>query len=216
MRQTKQGNLLDHEYDGIQEFDNPTPGWWHGIFWLTILCSFLYVNFWHYSDFSWSVHDSLSAEQTAYYEKLFGEIGELEPTEETLMALQNEPKWLKVGQAVYQGNCTACHGPDGGGINGPNLADERWINVKKLGDVYTTITNGVVIKGMPAWQNRLNDNQRIVVAAYVASLRGTKPKSPREGEGEPVAPWPKVEHGLPTKDGAAKQAANESRFDERG
>ena len=26
--------ILDHEYDGIQEFDNPTPGWWHFLFFL--------------------------------------------------------------------------------------------------------------------------------------------------------------------------------------
>ena len=31
--------LLDHEYDGIQEYDNPCPGWWHAIFWLTVLFS---------------------------------------------------------------------------------------------------------------------------------------------------------------------------------
>ena len=31
--------LLDHEYDGIQEYDNPCPGWWHAIFLLTVLFS---------------------------------------------------------------------------------------------------------------------------------------------------------------------------------
>ena len=25
-------NLTDHEYDGIREYDNPCPTWWHMIF----------------------------------------------------------------------------------------------------------------------------------------------------------------------------------------
>ena len=37
--------LLDHEYDGIQEYDNPCPGWWHAIFWLTVLFSAAYFLF---------------------------------------------------------------------------------------------------------------------------------------------------------------------------
>ena len=30
---------MDHCYDGIQEYDNPTPGWWWMLFWVTILFS---------------------------------------------------------------------------------------------------------------------------------------------------------------------------------
>ena len=39
--------LLDHEYDGIQEYDNPCPGWWHAIFLLTVLFSVVYFLFFH-------------------------------------------------------------------------------------------------------------------------------------------------------------------------
>lgn len=34
--------LLDHSYDGIQEYDNPMPRWWLYIFWGTVLWSVLY------------------------------------------------------------------------------------------------------------------------------------------------------------------------------
>jgi cbb3-type cytochrome c oxidase subunit III len=34
--------LLDHNYDGIQEFDNPMPRWWVYLFWATIVFSVLY------------------------------------------------------------------------------------------------------------------------------------------------------------------------------
>ncbi|HET9929555.1 MAG TPA: cbb3-type cytochrome c oxidase N-terminal domain-containing protein, partial [Polyangiaceae bacterium] len=26
-------SVLDHEYDGIREYDNPLPRWWVNIFW---------------------------------------------------------------------------------------------------------------------------------------------------------------------------------------
>ena len=29
--------ILDHAYDGIQEFDNPLPGWWRMIFYGSII-----------------------------------------------------------------------------------------------------------------------------------------------------------------------------------
>ena len=37
-----QDHLLEHSYDGIQEFDNPMPRWWVYIFWATIIFSVLY------------------------------------------------------------------------------------------------------------------------------------------------------------------------------
>ena len=40
-------NLTDHEYDGIREYDNPCPTWWHMIFFGTAVFSVLYFVFFH-------------------------------------------------------------------------------------------------------------------------------------------------------------------------
>ena len=29
--------LKDHSYDGIQEYDNPLPGWWTFLLWASII-----------------------------------------------------------------------------------------------------------------------------------------------------------------------------------
>jgi cytochrome c oxidase cbb3-type subunit 3 len=34
---SQEAELLDHECDGIREYDNPMPAWWTGIFWISIL-----------------------------------------------------------------------------------------------------------------------------------------------------------------------------------
>lgn len=39
--------LFDHDYDGIQEFDNDLPPWWLNLFYLTIIWSVLYLLYYH-------------------------------------------------------------------------------------------------------------------------------------------------------------------------
>ncbi len=39
---TEEPKLLDHDYDGIQEYDNPLPNWWLTTFFATIIFAFLY------------------------------------------------------------------------------------------------------------------------------------------------------------------------------
>ena len=43
--------------------------------------------------------------------------------------------------------------------------------------------------GMIAWGDRMSEPQRILLAAYVASLRGSKPLNPKAAEGESIPAW---------------------------
>ncbi|MEA3287716.1 MAG: cbb3-type cytochrome c oxidase N-terminal domain-containing protein [Candidatus Marinimicrobia bacterium] len=39
--------LIEHDFDGIQEYDNDLPGWWKSLFWLTIIIAVIYVPYYH-------------------------------------------------------------------------------------------------------------------------------------------------------------------------
>ena len=71
----------------------------------------------------------------------------------------------------------------------PNLTDDYYIHVKKITDFVDVITKGRKDGAMPAWGNRLSPNEIIVVAAYVASLRGTNYPGGKDHEGTIPPPW---------------------------
>jgi cytochrome c oxidase cbb3-type subunit 3 len=65
-------------------------------------------------------------------------------------------------------NCSGCHSHGGGAI-GPALMDDRWIYGGKIQQIYRTIRDGRR-NGMPAWRNRMTDQQIWQVAAFVRSM----------------------------------------------
>lgn len=198
MRAHKEPTVLDHEYDGIREFDNPTPGWWHVIFFGTIIFAAFYWVFWHFSPLAWSAEDAWEADQVADYKRIFGEVGDLNPDEKTILKMAGDQQMLSVARSLFIGNCALCHSKDGGGINGVNLTDDAYKNVKKLEDVFTVITNGANLGAMPAWGTKLSKNERVILASYVVTLRG-KNVPGRPAEGEVIAPFPSIPQGEPAK-----------------
>lgn len=181
--------LLDHEYDGIREYDNPTPGWWHAIFLASIVFSIGYFAFWEFSPEAPTPASILEVKQTREYQLLFGEIGDLEGDEATVRRMMRDEKMMMVARSMFEANCVACHAKDGGGSNGVNLTDNHYKNVKGIGDIFGVINKGANSGAMPAWENRLGKNERVLLAAFTASLRGTKPASPKGPEGVEIAPW---------------------------
>ena len=195
--------VLDHEYDGIREYDNPTPGWWHAILIGTFVFAVFYFMFFHMSPVSWTIQEDWEKDQQADYAKVFGAVGELKPDQATLLDMMSKPKFMALSRNIFLGNCAQCHNRDGGGLpgSGVNLCDDYYKNVRKIEDIYRVITEGANNGAMPTWRNRLSNNERVIVAAYIASLRGTTPAAGKAPEGEIIPPWPK-----PTSGGAPPES----------
>ena len=208
--QTKQyneayGQLTGHNYDGIQEYDNPTPAWWTWVFLATIFFSACYMFIMLVAAGDLSPPAEYERAAIANLKKKFGEIGILEPNAETIVQYMNEPEWLQLGANVYKANCVTCHGLNAEGNSGPNLTDDAYLHVKSIEDLATVIKDGAKAGAMPAWGNRLHPNEVVLVSSYLASLRGTNASGGKAAEGEIPAPWPTEFEAAPESEPEAEQ-----------
>ena len=181
---TSEGALTDHAYDGIREYDNPMPGWWKWIFAGTVLFSGMYVVVMVMSLGQMSPIGVYDREVVAALTKS----GAFKGDAQTILRFSNNADMLKSGASIFAANCVACHAKDGQGLIGPNLTDDFYLHVEKVEDIFDVISKGRKNGAMPAWGNRLSDNERVLAAAYVASLRG-KNLPGRPHEGKEIAPW---------------------------
>ena len=173
--------LLEHTYDGIQEYDNPLPRWWVYGFWATIVFSVLYV-------LNVIPRIGIGAGRIANYEAAIAAAKAAHPAPaesapEQLAALASDPQAVAAGKQVFTTNCVSCHKADGGGLIGPNLTDNAWIHGGTLPEIRKTVTEGVLAKGMPPWGKLLKPDQIDHVVVYVASLKGTNPPGAKPPEG---------------------------------
>jgi cytochrome c oxidase cbb3-type subunit III len=183
----KEGELLEHDYDGIQELDNPLPNWWLATFYGAILFSVLYVGYYHFGPGP-SLDDELSADlaqvkaQEAAGKKAAPPISESE-----LAAVYADPGKRAQGKQVFTEKCMACHGAVGEGQIGPNLTDAYWLHGSgALSSLMKVVSEGVPEKGMPPWEALLKPEELLAVVAHVKSLQGTKPAKAKPPQGELV------------------------------
>lgn len=184
--------LLDHEYDGIREYDNPLPRWWVGLFWATIVFAAVYmlnvipgIGTGRGRIANYEQEMKLAGARAAAAEAAHPQ---LELNEATVLAFMHDPAALAEGKQTFTTTCAACHRPDGGGNIGPNLTDEFWLHGDQPMELVHTITNGFPEKGMPAWGPVLQPAQVGHVAAYVLTLQGTDPPHPKPPQGDRLAP----------------------------
>lgn len=180
--------IAGHDYDGIQEFDNPLPMWWLWTFFGTIIFAFIYYI--HYEINNGPTLDDELAADMAAIQKQQELAPKAEIKKEDLLAVLNDNNLIASGKTSYQEKCASCHGDQGQGLVGPNLTDKHWIHDKgEALAMIKIIQKGVLEKGMPPWEGILTDEQIKAVYAFIYSLRGTNPAGAKAAEGEEVADY---------------------------
>jgi len=182
--------IREHEYDGIQEYDQKLPNWWLFTFYGAIAWFLVH----------WVLYYNAGAFQTDH-EKVTGKIAavedarraEREATEASLddaalLAMAKDPAVIASGEKIYSGagTCFTCHGADlsatmdvGGTkipLPGLPLNDGEWKFGGKPMDIYKLIHDGSPPESeghngakMQAWGPTLGTSRVADVAAYVIS-----------------------------------------------
>lgn len=185
--------VLDHDADGIREYDNAPPGWLMWMLYATIVFSVLYLG-WYALSFGDDDYSTWWAEEQvvdrAQVQNWFKDNPIVPPSAEVLLAGAVDPAVLEVGRARFVKTCGPCHGEQAQGLIGPNLTDDKWIHGGKVTDVFNTIVKGVPAKGMPVWGRSFKPAELAALASYIRSLQGSNPPNPKAAEGQPAVPEP--------------------------
>lgn len=146
-----------HEWDGIEELNNPLPRWWVWVFYATIVWGIGYtVAYPAWPLLTQATPGVLGASTRA---DVAAEIAEFDaknadikaalvaaplasiPADQTLMAYA-EP----AGAAVFKTYCAQCHGSGAAGVEGkgyPSLLDNDWLWGGDIESIHTTISHGI-------------------------------------------------------------------------
>jgi len=146
-----------HEWDGIEELNNPLPRWWLWTFYATILWALIYTILFP----AWPLISGATPGLRGFSTRanVATEIARVEaanaPMRDRLVAadlgaIKDDPELLQfatsAGAAVFRTNCSQCHGSGAAGVQAsgyPNLLDDDWIWGGTMEDIHTTITHGI-------------------------------------------------------------------------
>lgn len=148
-----------HDWDGIQEFDNPMPRWWLWTFYLTIIWSIGYCIAYP----AWPLISGATqglwgtsaagdtrlavAEEIKRFDDANAPI-KAKLVAADLTAIATDPELdgyaKSAGAAVFKTWCAQCHGAGAAGNVGyPNLLDDDWLWGGDMEAIHTTITHGI-------------------------------------------------------------------------
>jgi cytochrome c oxidase cbb3-type subunit 3 len=176
--------LIAHDYDGIQELDNPIPAWFMYLFYGSIIFGVGYLLNYHvfgtgqlqYAEYKTEMVQA-DIEKKAFLSKAANRV------DENTVKLVHDPSVIASGQTIFKSTCAPCHGDHAQGSVGPNLTDDYWLHGGKINDLFKTIKYGVLAKGMPTWEKQLSPKQISDVANYIKSVHGTNPAGGKEPQG---------------------------------
>lgn len=181
-----------HEWDGIEELNNPLPRWWVITFYITIAWAIGYTVAYP----AWPMLTSATRGVLGYSSRndVKNELAAAEAAKGNYVAaIQAKPVSeitaddalrefaVAAGGATFKVNCVQCHGSGAQGSKGfPNLNDDDWLWGGKAEQIQQTIAHGVRfasdpdtrLSEMPAFGDIITTDQIKQVGAYVASLSG--------------------------------------------
>lgn len=175
--------LLNHEVDGIREFDNALPKWWLYGFYFTIAFAVVYVINYHVLSTPLIGTPSIGAEYQAEMDEA-ARLAANRPGAATGKVAFTDAANLAAGQAIFEGQrnlCHTCHRKDLGGLVGPDLTDGLWRHGCSVDEMVQNVTTGFPTKGMLPFGStqRLTDKELLQVASYVISTHGSQPNNPK-------------------------------------
>lgn len=102
------------------------------------------------------------------------QIGDLTEYVLKLSGQEHDVSGAARGEPIFEVQCAACHGSDGRGDRfqgAPNLTDAIWLYGGDRATIFESISEGRA-SVMPAWINRLSEEEIVALAVYVHSLGG--------------------------------------------
>lgn len=174
--------IKDHNYDGIRELDNDLPPWWKWLFYLTIVFAVVYL----IRIFIFHSDDLIQGREYANEMEKVAKKAPAQPEQEAFkIEILHDDASLEDGKETWTKICSVCHRPDGGGLVGPNMTDNYWLHGNTVQDLYNTVTNGVIEKGMIPYKDQLSDKKRLDVVSFIlVKLQGTNPPNPKAPQGK--------------------------------
>jgi|SRR5665213_995287 len=176
--------MLDHDYDGIKELDNPLPPWWKYGFFITIGVAVVYLLNFHVFGFGKNPTQEYNAEMDkAKIEKEIYDANNKDKIDENNVPMA-DAAGLMQAKVIFETKCFVCHGKSGEGGVGPNLTDNYWLHKGSLNDIYKSIDYGYPDKGMQSWSTEYSPKVISYLASYVKSLHGTNPPNAKAPQGD--------------------------------
>ncbi|WP_445942029.1 cytochrome-c oxidase, cbb3-type subunit III [Pseudotabrizicola sp. L79] len=159
MTPAKKGEVetTGHEWDGIEEYNNPLPRWWVWVFYACIVWGIGYSIAYPAWPLITKATPGLLGASTradvAVEIKRFDDANaaiKQQLVEADLTTVSDNPDLMgfaeRAGAAVFRTNCAQCHGSGAAGVEGkgyPNLLDDDWLWGGDIENIHLTITHGI-------------------------------------------------------------------------
>jgi len=180
----QQDTVMEHTYDGIQEFDNRLPNWWLWLMWGSMVFALFYWIVFHTLELRVLPREQFEGVMAEAEEIQLAKMLEAGIDNDFFIAMSENEAKVAEGREIFVKHCVACHLDQGQGSVGPNLTDGVWIHGCEPMAMWKIVTDGVAAKGMPAWQNQLGPTRVMAAVSYIMTIQDNNVQG-KAPEGEP-------------------------------